>query len=437
MTEQNSTQSALEESASEESNYVQTLGRNAKHAAKQLKVLSTKSKNAWLTACAQALLANQHVLLHANQQDIDIARANAKDSAFIDRLQLTAQGIQALAQQLHDIVQLADPIGTVRDLVPQANGLHIGKMRMPLGVILMIYEARPNVTVEAAALAIKSGNSIILRGGSDALQSNLALAKILVDTADACDLPACSITLVEQLDRSIVEQLLAAKDFIDVAIPRGGKGLVQLVQDKACVPVIKHLDGICHTFIDETADPDKAIAIAVNAKTQRYGTCNTMETLLIHQAQAQALLPALFQAYLTHQVELRLCPTAANIAKGLNVAFIKATELDWASEYLAPILSIKVVDSLDQAIAHIEKYSSNHTDTIVTENYSHAQLFLRTVDSSSVMVNASSRFADGFEYGLGAEIGISTNKLHVRGPVGLEGLTSEKYIVLGNGQIRE
>ena len=416
--------------------YMQTLGEQARQAAPLLSILSTEAKNQWLQTSAQLILQHQDQILAANQQDIQKAQNNNKPDAFIDRLTLNEQGINALATQLQAITLLPDPIGQINSITNQPSGIQVGKMRVPIGVIAMIYESRPNVTVEAAALAIKSGNAIVLRGGSDAFQTNKTLADLLTKACEQCTLPKGSVQLIENLDHDLVKVLLQSTDYIDVVIPRGGKGLVTLVQDHAEVPVIKHLDGICHTYIDKDADHEKAVNIAFNAKTQRYGTCNTMETLLVHPDQAQSILTDLLPLYHEKGVELRLCDQSLAVAAPLDIPVTKATEEDWQTEYCAPILSIKIADT-QEAMAHIAKYGSGHTECIVTENYTLAQQFLRAVDASSVMINASSRFADGFEYGLGAEIGISTNKLHVRGPVGLEGLTTEKYIVYGDGHIRK
>lgn len=417
--------------------YIQKLGSAARNASKQLSTLSTAVKNNWLLACADLLLKSQELILAANAKDIETATSNEKSPAFIDRLTFDKKAIQSLADQLESVAKLPDPVGCIDNITNQPSGIQVGKMRVPIGVIAMIYEARPNVTVEAAALAIKSGNAILLRGGSDAIHTNTILAHLLNTAAKHTGIPEGSIQLIEVLDHALVKVLLQSVEYIDVAIPRGGKGLVTLVQDFAAVPVIKHLDGICHTYIDSDADLEKAIKIADNAKTHRYGTCNTMETLLVHEAIAPDLFKQLLPIYHEKKVELRLCEASLPMAAALDIPAIKATDEDWATEYLAPILSIKLVNNTEEALEHISTYSSNHTEVIVTENYTRAQYFLRAVDSSSVMVNTSSRFADGFEYGLGAEIGISTNKLHVRGPVGLEGLTTEKYIVLGDGHIRE
>lgn len=416
--------------------YVASLGQAAKKAAQQLCILSTGQKNQWLLESARLISENHGPIIEANAKDLEKAKQDGKDDAFIDRLTIGEKLLNGLVEQLNQVAQLPDPVGSISQLNTQPSGIKVGKMRMPIGVITMIYESRPNVTVEAAALAIKSGNAIILRGGSDAIHSNTILAKLLNEAAVNVGITQGAIQLVEQLDRKVVGLLLQAKDYIDVVIPRGGKGLVSLVDNLASVPVIKHLDGICHTYIDDSADLEKAVSIAVNAKTHRYGVCNAMETLLVNKAIAKTVFEKLLPEYQAKEVELRCCPAAYALAQAQGVAAVKATEEDWATEYLAPILSIKLVEDMQEAIEHIAAYGSNHTEVIVTENYTRAQHFLRAVDAASVMVNASSRFADGFEYGLGAEIGISTNKLHVRGPVGLEGLTTEKYVVYGQGETR-
>lgn len=416
--------------------YVEQLGKTAKQALHKLRTLSTAAKDHWLIESARLITEHQDTILAANHEDCENAIAAGKDDAFIDRLTLKKDSLYSLATQLEAIALLPDPVGSVTQLVNRPSGIQVGQMRMPIGIIGMIYESRPNVTVEAAALAIKSGNAIILRGGSDAINTNKVLAELLIRALHHLDMPLGAIQLVELLDYEVVRLLLSTRNLLDVAIPRGGKNLVQLVEKHACVPVIKHLDGICHTYIDASAKIDMAVRIADNAKTHRYGTCNTMETLLVHHAVAPTVFETLLPLYHHKKVELRLCEKSAPFANSLEVPFVPATEEDWITEYLAPILSIKIVDDIHEAIEHIRVYGSAHTETIVTEDFTNAQYFLRAVDSSSVMVNASSRFADGFEYGLGAEIGISTNKLHVRGPVGLEGLTTQKYIVLGQGQVR-
>ena len=410
--------------------------RQQAHAAKQayyaLASASTAQKNAALLRMAALIEQHRADILAANQQDMANAQAKGLDTALLDRLQLQEQTIDGMCEGLRQIVALPDPVGEMDEFRTRPNGLQIGKMRVPLGVIGIIYESRPNVTVDAAALCLKSGNACVLRGGSEALHSNLAIAQLIRQALQESGLPEAAVAFIEHTDRAGVGAMLQSPDLIDVIIPRGGKNLVARIAAEARVPVIKHLDGICHVYIDEFADNNQALNIAFNAKTSRYGTCNTMETLLIHTSRAAELLPQLAARYAEKQVELRGCEQTRTILPHIHTA----TETDWETEYLAPILSIKIVASLNDAIAHINHYGSHHTDSIVTEHYSHAQTFLRLVDSASVMVNASTRFADGFEFGLGAEIGISTDKIHVRGPVGLQGLTSQKWVVLGNGQIR-
>ena len=410
--------------------------RQQAHAAKQayyaLASASTAQKNAALLRMAALIEQHRADILAANQQDMANAQAKGLDAALLDRLQLQEQTIDGMCEGLRQIVALPDPVGEMDEFRTRPNGLQIGKMRVPLGVIGIIYESRPNVTVDATALCLKSGNACVLRGGSEALHSNLAIAQLIRQALQESGLPEAAVAFIEHTDRAGVGAMLQSPDLIDVIIPRGGKNLVARIAAEARVPVIKHLDGICHVYIDEFADNNQALNIAFNAKTSRYGTCNTMETLLIHTSRAAELLPQLAARYAEKQVELRGCEQTRTILPHIHTA----TEADWETEYLAPILSIKIVASLNDAIAHINHYGSHHTDSIVTEHYSHAQTFLRLVDSASVMVNASTRFADGFEFGLGAEIGISTDKIHVRGPVGLQGLTSQKWVVLGNGQIR-
>ena len=410
--------------------------RQQAHAAKQayyaLASASTAQKNAALLRMAALIEQHRADILAANQQDMANAQAKGLDAALLDRLQLQEQTIDGMCEGLRQIVALPDPVGEMDEFRTRPNGLQIGKMRVPLGVIGIIYESRPNVTVDAAALCLKSGNACVLRGGSEALHSNLAIAQLIRQALQESGLPEAAVAFIEHTDRAGVGAMLQSPDLIDVIIPRGGKNLVARIAAEARVPVIKHLDGICHVYIDEFADNNQALNIAFNAKTSRYGTCNTMETLLIHTSRAAELLPQLAARYAEKQVELRGCEQTRTILPHIHTA----TEADWETEYLAPILSIKIVASLNDAIAHINHYGSHHTDSIVTEHYSHAQTFLRLVDSASVMGGASTRFADGFEFGLGAEIGISTDKIHVRGPVGLQGLTSQKWVVLGNGQIR-
>ena len=412
--------------------YMHSLGHQAKNAASVMARIDTNQKNQALLAIADSLELHRSELTLSNQKDVDNARANGLTDAMVDRLTLTQERIDLMIEGLHQVATLPDPVGTITDMKYVPSGLQVGKMRVPLGVIGIIYESRPNVTVEAASLCLKSGNAVILRGGSEAIHSNHAIARCLHDGLERAGLPSTAIQVVETTDRAAVGELITMSDYVDVIVPRGGKGLIERISADARVPVIKHLDGICHVYIDAQADQDKAIAIALNAKTHRYGTCNTMETLLIHKGSAEAVLPTLERTYKEKEVELRGCEKTCALLPSVT----PATEEDWHTEYLAPILAIRVVNDLDEAIAHINHYGSHHTDAIITENLSHARRFLREVDSSSVMINASTRFADGFEYGLGAEIGISTDKIHARGPVGLEGLTSQKYIVFGDGHIR-
>ena len=412
--------------------YVAELGLAARAAARVVAVASTQRKNDALYAAAQALDAARGDLVAANAVDVAQARERGLDPAMIDRLTLDDARIDAMVEGVRQVAALPDPVGTVTDLAYRPSGIRVGRMRVPLGVVGIIYESRPNVTADAAALCIKSGNAVILRGGSEALASNRAIAACLACGLQDAGLPGEAVQLVAHTDREIVSALVASPAAVDVIVPRGGKGLIERVARDARVPVIKHLDGVCHVYIDETADPAQALAITLNAKTQRYGTCNTLETLLVDAAVASALLPDIGAALHAAGVELRACPRA----RALLPQARPATEDDWYAEYLAPILAVRVVDGLDAAIAHIARYGSQHTEAIVTQHHARAMRFLREVDSSSVMVNASTRFADGFEYGLGAEIGISTDKFHARGPVGLEGLTSQKWIVLGEGQVR-
>ncbi|MGB7542704.1 MAG: glutamate-5-semialdehyde dehydrogenase, partial [Burkholderiales bacterium] len=381
---------------------------------------------------AAAVRRNAAKLLAANAEDVKAARAAGEDAAFIDRLSLTQRSIEDMAAGLEQVAALPDPVGEVSDLREQPSGIKVGRMRVPLGVIGIIYESRPNVTADAAALCLKSGNASILRGGSESVRSNQAIAACVREGLAAAGLPETAVQVIETADRAAVGELLSMNEYVDIIVPRGGKGLVERVMRESRIPMIKHLDGVCHVYIDDRADIEKAIRIADNSKTQRYGTCNTMETLLVSESIAPKVLPRLAKIYADKGVELRGDEPARKLVPQMK----PATEEDWYTEYLAPILAVRVVHDLDQAIEHIAKYGSQHTDAIVTEDESRAQRFLREVDSSSVMVNASTRFADGFEYGLGAEIGISTDKLHARGPVGLEGLTSQKYVVFGNGQVR-
>ena len=416
--------------------YMQQLGCAAKAAAATVSAASAAQKNRALAATGEALLASRAQLMAENQKDLDAGRKKGLDEPLLDRLAFTEARVDAMVEGLQQVAALQDPVGEISELSTRPNGLQLGQMRVPLGVIGIIYESRPNVTIDAAALCLKAGNAVILRGGSEAIHSNLALAACIAKGLAAADLPAASVQVVASTDRALVGQLLALRDHVDVLVPRGGKSLIERVANEATMPVIKHLDGVCHVYVDAEADRQKALDISVNAKTQRYAVCNAMETLLVDQAQAAGLLPEIAARLSDQQVELRGCQ-ATRALLGARHQVAEATEDDWRAEYLAPILAIRVVAGLDEAIAHINRYGSAHTDAIVTENYTRARRFLREVDSSSVLVNASTRFADGFEYGLGAEIGISTDKLHARGPVGLEGLTSQKFIVLGNGQIRE
>ncbi|PIT49465.1 glutamate-5-semialdehyde dehydrogenase [Snodgrassella alvi] len=413
--------------------YITETAKAAKEAYFSLVTVSAAQKNQALFFIAEDLAAQQDVILAANEIDMNLARQQGLDAALQDRLQLTGRGIEAMIDGIHQVTALADPVGEMDEFRTLPSGITLGKMRVPLGVIGMIYESRPNVTLDAAILCLKSGNSCILRGGSEAINSNRAIAAVIRSSLRKAGLPEAAVNLITETDRAGVDILVNLPDYIDVIIPRGGKGLVQRVNEKARVPVIKHLDGICHVYIDAAAATEMAINIAVNAKTSRYGTCNTMETLLVHASRAVELLPLLQQKFAEKGVELRGCARTQQI---LGDKVIPALEADWSTEYLAPILSIKVVTDFNEAINHINHYGSHHTDTIITNDLANAQLFLRAVDSASVMVNASTRFADGYEYGLGAEIGISTDKIHVRGPVGLHGLTCQKWIVLGHGEVR-
>jgi len=413
--------------------YMTRLGRAAREASRVLARISTAQKNRALEAAAGALEAAREELAAANARDLANGRDNGLDEAMLDRLALTPARIDDMIEGLRQVARLPDPIGEIRDMRYMPSGIQVGKMRVPLGVIGIIYESRPNVTIDAASLCLKSGNATILRGGSEAIHSNQAIARCIQQGLAEAGLPAAAVQVVETTDRAAVGALISMPEFVDVIVPRGGKGLIERISREAKVPVIKHLDGICHVYIDRAADPDKAIRVADNAKTQRFAPCNTMETLLVHADIAARVLPPLGEIYRTKGVELRACPRSCAL---LGAGTLEASEADWSTEYNAPILSVRVVDSLDEAIAHINHYGSHHTDAIITESFTDARRFLTEVDSSSVMVNASTRFADGFEYGLGAEIGISTDKLHARGPVGLEGLTSEKYVVFGDGHIR-
>ena len=411
---------------------VRQYGKDARAASRVLAAATSAQKNQALLKMADLLETQQADVLNANAQDTAAAEANGLDAAMVDRLRISAKSIAQMVEGVRQVAALADPVGEMDDFKLLDNGLQLGKMRAPLGVVGMIYESRPNVTIDAAALCLKSGNACLLRGGSESFHSNLAIAKVIYQALSETGLPEACVRLFETTDRAAVGAMLALNEFIDVVIPRGGKGLVKRITEEARMPVIKHLDGVCHVFINRDADVEMAMNIAMNAKTSRYGTCNTMETLLVHQDIAATVLPRLQTAYAVKEVELRGCERTLAVLNDM----VAATEEDWFTEYLAPVLSIRIVDGLDMAIAHINHYGSHHTDSIVTNAYADIQRFLREVDSASVMVNASTRFADGFEYGLGAEIGISTDKIHVRGPVGLEGLTNQKWIVLGSGQVR-
>ncbi len=413
--------------------YMSRLGRDARAASRLLARAATAQKNRALLAAADALDAARAELSRANEQDLAVGRVNGLEPAMLDRLALTPARIDDMIEGLRQVATLPDPIGEIRDMRYVPSGIQIGKMRVPLGVVGIIYESRPNVTIDAASLCLKSGNATILRGGSEAIHSNQAIARCIQQGLAEAGLPAAAVQVVETTDRAAVGALISMPEYVDVIVPRGGKGLIERISREAKVPVIKHLDGICHVYIDVAADLDKAIRVADNAKTQRYAPCNTMETLLVHAGIAEQVLPPLATIYREKGVELR-GDAATRALLGADV--LEATEEDWRTEYNAPILSIRIVDGLDAAIEHINTYGSQHTDAIITENFSDARRFLAEVDSASVMVNASTRFADGFEYGLGAEIGISTDKLHARGPVGLEGLTSEKYVVFGDGHVR-
>ncbi|MGI9283910.1 MAG: glutamate-5-semialdehyde dehydrogenase [Pseudomonadales bacterium] len=412
---------------------MQELGRQARAASRVMATASAAQKNAALHAIAAQLDSNRANLQQANSQDLRAGESNGLEAALMDRLELTPARIDSMLEGLQQVAGLTDPVGEISDLAFRSSGIQVGKMRVPLGVIGIIYESRPNVTIDAASLCLKSGNASILRGGSEALHSNQAIAAGISAGLLQAGLPAAAVQVLETTDRTAVGELITMPDYVDVIVPRGGQGLIERISRDAKVAVIKHLDGVCHVYIDAQADLDKAERIAVNSKTQRYGTCNTLETLLVAEVVAQGILPRLADIYAQKGVELRGCEKTKALLPNVSAA----SEDDWYAEYLAPVLAIKIVPGLDAAIEHINRYGSLHTDSIVTENYTHAQRFLREVDSSSVMVNVSTRFADGFEYGLGAEIGISTDKIHARGPVGLEGLTSQKYIVLGDGQIRE
>jgi glutamate-5-semialdehyde dehydrogenase len=432
-TEANKISSHAKRTMMEIQQYMQTLGQQARQASRAMARATTGIKNQALLNIAAHIEASRETLKQANAKDMARGEENGLDAALLDRLELTDGRIDTMLEGLKQVAGLADPVGGITDLNYRPSGIQVGKMRVPLGVIGIIYESRPNVTIEAASLCLKSGNATILRGGSEAIESNQALAICIADGLREAGLPTEAVQVIETTDRAAVGEMITMPEYVDVIVPRGGKGLIERISRDAKVPVIKHLDGICHVYIDDQADFAKATNIAINSKTHRYGTCNTLETLLVHQSIADQILPDLAAAYTALDVELRGCEKTMAI---LPVA-IAATPEDWDTEYLAPILAIKIVADLDQAIDHINAHGSHHTDTIVSENYTKSRRFLVEVDSSSVMINASTRFADGFEYGLGAEIGISTDKIHARGPVGLDGLTSQKYVVLGDGEIRK
>jgi glutamate-5-semialdehyde dehydrogenase len=417
--------------------YMSDVGQAARDASRAIGRASTAQKDQALIAIADRIIEQSGILKEANALDLVAGKEKGLDAALLDRLELTDDRIQSMAEGLRQIASLPDPVGIISDLAYRPSGIQVGQMRVPLGVIGIIYESRPNVTADAAGLCLKSGNAVILRGGSEAIHSNQAIAECIKHGLEVAGLPADVVQVVETTDRAAVGALLRLKDSVDVIIPRGGKSLIERISNESEVPVIKHLDGICHVYIDDDADKEKALSVAFNSKTQRYGTCNTMETLLLADSVATEVLPELAKMYIEAGVELRGDDKSQSLLKGQGIDVIAAVEDDWSTEYLAPVLSVKVVAGIDAAISHINQYSSQHTESIITENYTKSRQFLREVDSSSVMVNASTRFADGFEYGLGAEIGISTDKLHARGPVGLEGLTSQKYIVLGDGHIRQ
>ena len=421
------------DAATDAKSYMHALGRGARAAARVLARADTAAKNCALAAMAAAIRARGAELLAANRRDVELARCGGQNAAFIDRLTLDASSVEAMATGLESVAALPDPVGAITDLQRQPSGIEVGRMRVPLGVIGIIYESRPDVTADAAALCVKAGNACILRGGSEAQASNLAIAACVKSGLAAAGLPESAVQLVETADRAAVGELITMTEYVDIIVPRGGKGLIERLARESRIPMIKHLDGVCHVYVDDAADPDMAVRIADNAKTQRYGTCNTMETLLVAESIAAEVLPRIAEIYRAKGVEMR----GDDAARRLIAAAKPASEEDWYAEYLAPIVAIRVVPGIDAAIEHIAKYGSQHTDAIVTRDEARARRFLREVDSSSVLVNASTRFADGFEYGLGAEIGISTDKLHARGPVGLEGLTTQKFVVLGHGELRD
>jgi glutamate-5-semialdehyde dehydrogenase len=411
--------------------YMQDVGRAAREASRVIGAASSATKSAALKAIAEAVDHARKEIKQANAQDMQAAQSNAIDQPLIERLLLDDKGIDQMIEGLLQVDALKDPVGEMSDFSFRPSGIQIGKMRVPLGVIGMIYESRPNVTVDAASLSLKSGNACILRGGSEAFHSNQAIAKCVVAGLETAGLPSACVQLINTTDRAAVGELIQLDNYVDVIVPRGGKSLIDRISKEATIPVIKHLDGICHVFIDADVDADMAKSIAFNSKVEKYAVCNALETLLIHEESAAEILPALAEQYVNAGVELRGCELARSIAQ-----MTPATEQDWETEYLGPILAIKIVADLDAAIAHINEYGSQHTDVIVTQSFANSRRFIAEVDSASVMINASTQFADGFEYGLGAEVGISTDKIHARGPVGLEGLTSQKYVVFGNGEIR-
>lgn len=412
--------------------YIKNVLESAKQSSPLISGANSVQKDIFLKNLELLINKNSSLIIKENQKDLNTAIKNKQDAAFVDRLRINKKTIESMCEGLRNIHSLSDPIGNIENIQVRPNGLKIGKMRVPLGTILMIYESRPNVTIDAAALAVKSGNCLILRGGSEAINSNLYLANLITKSLEKSGLPKDCVQVINDTNRDLVQQLITAKDYIDVIIPRGGKGLIKNISDNAKIPVIKHLDGNCHIFVDEFASMPMALKIVENAKTQRYGTCNTLESLIVHKNIASLFLPKIAKIFKKHGVEMRGCTETLSILPFIN----KASKEDFYEEYLAPIISIKIVSSLKTAISFINQHSSKHTEAIITENYSNAQEFIKMIDSSSVMVNTSTRFADGFEYGLGAEVGISTDKFHARGPVGLEGLTSEKYVVFGEGQLR-
>lgn len=415
---------------------IEAMGQRARQAARAVAKAPSALKDDALERMAAKLLENVERIAEANREDLEAGRAEGLTSAFLDRLALTEPVLARMAEGVRQIAKLEDPVGAVRDVKPRPSGILVGKMRVPLGVVAMIYESRPNVTIDAAALAVKSGNALILRGGHEAIRSNRVLADLVREALVEAGLPADVVQFIDSPDRALVGELIRARNYVDVLVPRGGKGLVARLTDEATVPMIKHLDGICHTYVDRDADLKMAVRVVDNAKTQRYSPCNATETLLVHEAVAFDFLPEIARIFHDKNVEMRCDALSRRIVEGVGMSAIDATEADWDTEYNAPVIAIKTVASLDEAIDFIEAHGSHHTDAIITENRTSAERFLREVDSASVMVNASTRFADGFEYGLGAEIGISTDKIHVRGPVGLEGLTNEKWIVLGHGEGR-